>query len=209
MISPRVAILNYGIGNLSAISQALATCSVDSCVIETYSQFFNNNCTHIILPGVGHFKACMDAFLSSHLYSLIEHASDSGAFPILGICSGMQMLSSFSEEGDCAGLSLIPGRVLSLSSLDVPFTPHMGWNQVAVHSKHQSEPFPSLHSSYFYFVHSFYFQADESHVIASTSYQATFPCVVFKDNIFGAQFHPEKSHSAGLKFLSEFASLAC
>jgi len=131
------------------------------------------------------------------------------SIPILGVCVGMQIMADTSPAGKHRGLSWIPGHVGSLSSLSPSppeFLPHMGWNSLISTPAHPL--FRDIHTCSFYFLHSFYYSPlDSEHILASSTYGSPFASAVFRDNIFGVQFHPEKSHSAGIQLLKNFALL--
>ncbi len=156
----------------------------------------------IILPGVGNFSSAV--FNLEKFRKWIHNEAESGV-PILGICLGMQLLFDSSEEGKGSGLQMFKGRVAKLPPTEK--VPHMGWNDLKITKK--GGILDGIKTgSWFYFVHSYYTKpSDNSAVIAETRYSIPFPSVIAKDNIFGTQFHPEKSGSNGEKFLSNFVKI--
>lgn len=180
---------------------ALEKVGFDSRIISTKSQL--KNADAIVLPGVGNFTAALKnlASIKNEILELV-----SGGMPILGICLGMQLFFPRSEEGAGRGLAVFEGENIQLpSSVKVP---HMGWNTVRIVEK--NELLEDLQDeSYVYFVHSYYpAPADEDIVCAETTYGTTFPSAIVKQNIFGTQFHPEKSGETGLKILNNFVKIA-
>jgi glutamine amidotransferase len=196
-----VAIIDYGVGNLRSVEKAFAA---GGCrAIVTGDTEILRQAKRLVLPGVGAFAACMKALREHDLETLVRERVSEGA-PILGVCVGMQMLFEESEEfGTHEGLGLLPGRVRRFDvRLHVPQT---GWNQV--HQRRDNSLFEGVENdSFFYFVHSYYCDAGDKDIIAGeTEYGITYPSVVAHDNIAGVQFHPEKSQSAGLRVLRNFA----
>jgi glutamine amidotransferase len=197
-----IAVVDYGMGNLLSVAKALESigCSVsvtaDPTVIESSSG--------LVLPGVGSFKDCMDNLGKQQLIEPIKRFITSRR-PFLGICLGMQVLFSESEEfGHMKGLGVIPGRVVHFSAEAGVKIPHMGWNSIRIVSDN-----PILRGisdgSYFYFVHSYYVVPDSPAVVASyTSHGTEFVSSIYTGSIFACQFHPEKSQKLGLQLLQNF-----
>ena len=157
----------------------------------------------IILPGVGAFDTAMLKLKELGLIEALNERALEAKVPTLGICLGMQLLSEKSEEGSEPGLGWIPGEVKKFNLDQNHKLPHMGWNHVK--AVHQSELLQGYERDpKFYFVHSYHFSCDDQFIIGKVEYGYDFPCIVGKDNIVGAQFHPEKSHKYGMKFLSQF-----
>jgi len=201
-----IGIINYGLGNIQAIVTVYKRLNIDCKVITQAHQC--KEADKYILPGVGSFDYGMKRFRSSDVFYALEEAVIQGKKPILGICLGMQMLADSSEEGLENGLGWIPGRVLKLVSND-PIKvklPHMGWNNISpIKDNHL---FKGLNSSYFYFVHSYYFEPnDTANSIATTNYTKEFTCAVNRENIYGVQFHPEKSHEFGMMLLKNYSEI--
>ena len=174
-----------------------------------YNVFISNQkkiiqeCSHIILPGVGSYKETMNKIQNKidieHVYSEITNYNK----PFLGICVGMQVLSDFGKEfGETSGLGWISGRIDKLSTPKK--LPHIGWNKIQI--KKKSKLLMNIaQNMYFYFVHSYVYDCfNDDDIIAETNYGSLFPCIINFKNIFGVQFHPEKSQKAGLLLLKNF-----
>ena len=165
----------------------------------------------LILPGVGAFDHAMQRFNDSGMRSTIEQLVLIKKLPLLGICVGMQMLGTSSDEGILPGLNWIPGSVISFAknadSAGLP-SPHMGWNDVDFETSSRLKNNDGDLLPRFYFLHSYYFDAeDKAHVAATADYGFRFEAALSRDNIYGVQFHPEKSHSWGSQLLKNFAEL--
>lgn len=203
----KVAIINYGMGNLGSVRRALEDLGANVIIAEHPSMLFEAN--RIVLPGVGAFGAGMEKLRSGGWVDGLHQQIFLNNKPLLGICLGMQMLSSSSEEnGLTDGLNFIPGKVRSLDKLGCNFRiPHVGWNDVS----HQNESplFVNIPQGVdFYFVHSYGFEVEDPlDVSASITYGVTITAAVRKRNIFGTQFHPEKSSKAGKQMLKNFLDL--
>jgi glutamine amidotransferase len=197
----RVAILDYGVGNLRSVEKAFA--AAGSYAIVSDDERVLRKAEALVLPGVGAFGACMNA-LSARGFDQLIHERVAEGTPLLGVCVGMQMLFEESEEfGKTSGLGMLRGRVRRFS--DDLVVPQVGWNQVR-----QRRPHPLLNGvedlAFFYFVHSFYCEPEDPAVaIGETDYGAAYASVVAEGPICGVQFHPEKSQAAGLRLLSNFA----
>ena len=196
-----VAIIDYGVGNLRSVEKAFhagdveALVSADEGVLRTADK--------LVLPGVGAFRACMEALAERGFDRLVRERVEAGT-PLLGVCVGMQMLFEESEEfGTTRGLSFLRGRVRRFpEGLRVP---QVGWNQVGWRGGHALAEGIS-EKTFFYFVHSFFCEADdETSVVGETEYGLTYASVVARGNVCGVQFHPEKSQAAGLRLLKNFA----
>ena len=203
-----IGVVNYGAGNVHAILNQYDLLNINHMVISNETDF--KKVDKIILPGVGSFDYCKKKLNDSNLiYELNNHVIEKQK-PILGICVGMQLLSDSSEEGVEDGLSWIPGKVKKFE-LDwfknKPKIPHMGWNEISVIDNNPI--FNGISEKIgFYFVHSYYFEAQKKcNVISQTQYGINFHSAVQKNNIFGVQFHPEKSHSNGSILLENFSKL--
>ena len=203
-----IGILRYGSGNVNAFLNIFNAHDVPAKAVSVGKEL--NDCKKLILPGVGAFDRCLYQLRSSNLLEEVLHLVLVDKVPILGVCIGMHMLARGSEEGSSRGLALIPGHVKRFDfapdfSLGIP---HMGWNTSKFKNKSLFLNPNSLISKEFYFLHSYYFVADnDEHVIATCDYGTEFHAVVQKDNILGCQFHPEKSHQAGSEFLLKFAGI--
>ena len=208
-----VAVVDYGMGNLRSVSQAVLHVARGSGleVIVTSRPEEVFAAERIVLPGQGAMPDCMRELRDSGLQEAVLHAAANK--PLMGVCVGMQMLLSRSEEGPTDGLGLIPGEVVrfQLEGQIQPDgsrykVPQMGWNQVL-----QARPHPMWagvpDGAWFYFVHSFYARpADAAHSTGETEYGVRFTCAVARDNIFATQFHPEKSADHGLALYRNFLS---
>lgn len=200
----RVAVLDYGIGNLRSAQKALERVGADA--VLTSESSVAENADAVVLPGVGAFGACMDALRSAGLESVVRGAVNSGV-PFLGICVGMQMLFDSSDEDPAAtGLGIIPG-VVSWIPDSVP-RPQMQWNQLQLRGS--DSLFNGLGiNPWMYFVHSLHgVPKDEQHVIATVTYGDVLNVAFRKGNVCATQFHPEKSASAGLALLENFVRSA-
>jgi len=201
---PRVAVLDYGIGNLRSAQKALEHVGADA--VLTTSASVMESADAVVLPGVGAFGACMTALRAVELESVVHDAVASG-IPFLGICVGMQMLFDNSEEDvDAVGLGVIPGSVKWISS-SVP-RPQMQWNQLNL--SYDDPLFAGMpESPWMYFVHSLHgVPIDPSDVAATIHYGETLNVAFRRKNVFATQFHPEKSAHAGLRLLHNFVSVA-
>ena len=201
---PRIAVLDYGIGNLRSAQKALERVGAHAVLTTSHSQI--DAADAVVLPGVGAFGACMDALRSADLEEVTLRAVNSGK-PFLGICVGMQMLFTRSEEDpDARGLDVIPGDVRWIST-SVP-RPQMQWNQLDV--IYPDSMFEGLGPKpWMYFVHSLHGVPDDNtHVAATVQYGEQLNVAFRKDNVFATQFHPEKSAGAGLALLQNFVSMA-
>ena len=199
----KVAIIDYGVGNLRSVEKAFAATGCEAVV--TGDQQVLRTAERLVLPGVGAFAACMKALSERGFDQLVRERVAEGT-PLLGVCVGMQLLFETSDEfGSTRGLGLLRGRVRRFS--DNVVVPHVGWNRVE-----QIRPHPLFNDvangSFFYFVHSYYCDPlDHSVVSGETQYDVNYASVVAHENICGVQFHPEKSQAAGLRLLQNFARL--
>ncbi len=200
-----IAIVDYGMGNLRSVSKALEHLGAEAQV--TSDPQVIQRAGKLILPGVGAFPAAMRELQTRELVGPIKEAVAAGK-PYLGICLGLQLLFERSEEGEAAaGLGILSGTVKRFAVAPSLKVPHMGWNEI----RRQNEC-PLLNGvpdgSYFYFVHSYYADPNDRSVVAlETEYGMRFAAMVWKDNLFATQFHPEKSQSIGLKLLKNFIEL--
>jgi glutamine amidotransferase len=204
-----IAIVDYGVGNVKSIANMLNRIGVASRLVSRPEEL--STATKIILPGVGAFDAAMRALRERGMIEPLCEEVLSHNVPVLGICLGMQLLADSSEEGDLAGLGWIGGcsRRLafpeSAASLKVP---HMGWN-VVTPQRESSLLSPVPEPRRFYFVHAYHLVcAQAEDVLATTTYGVEFVSAVARDNVYGVQFHPEKSHKYGMAFLKAFAEIS-
>ena len=204
-----ITIIDYGLGNIQAFLNIYKKLHIPVQVAKSESDLEGAN--KLILPGVGHFDYAMQMFSDSGMREKVESLVLNGNVHILGVCVGMQIMANSSEEGVESGLGWISGTVKSLESIvradnNLPL-PHMGWNKVTPNHK---DLFNDIDSGdlEFYFLHSYYFDcASQENCIASTNYSSNFCSAVNNKNIFGVQFHPEKSHHSGVNLLKNFAEL--
>jgi len=197
----QVAIIDYGVGNLRSVEKAFAA---NGCAaVMSSDEKVLCQAERLVLPGVGAFGACMNKLVARGFDKLVHERVAAGT-PLLGVCVGMQMLFEESEEfGASRGLGFLRGRVRRFSA-DL-MVPQVGWNQVR---QQKSNPlFEGIKdSAFFYFVHSYYCEPAETEVIAGeTDYGVAYASVVARENLFGVQFHPEKSQKDGLRMLANFA----
>ena len=200
-----ITIIDYGLGNIKAFQHIYNQLNV-KCDIACDAEKLGN-ATKIILPGVGSFDYAMSSLNKSGMREVLDNLVLTRNTPILGICVGMQMLANSSEEGSLDGLGYVDGSVKKFSReqlVDYPL-PHMGWN--IVNQSGKDDLFNNItNGQRFYFLHSYYFECNqEINKIASAKYGFKFTCGVKNKNIYGIQFHPEKSHAAGIRLLSNFA----
>jgi len=195
-----IAVIDYGMGNLRSVEKGFLKVGVDAKVVSDPQSV--NDADAVVLPGVGAFRDCMRNLDQMKLIEPILKSIRKGK-PYLGICLGLQMLFTESEEfGVYKGLDVLKGKVVRFR-IDLK-VPHMGWNTVRV--LRRPPIFDNIDDdSYFYFVHSYYVSPDDNKITAgATDYGITFTSMVWKDNIIATQFHPEKSQEAGLKILKNF-----
>ena len=202
-----IGIVDYGSGNVEAIATIYKNLNIPCKVISNPTEL--EQVEKLILPGVGAFDATMQQLLDSGLKAILDKIVLEERKPVLGICVGMQIMAENSEEGKLDGLGWIPGKVKKIDVSNFsqkPHLPHMGWNSV-VPKEHRI--FHDIDNNLgFYFVHSYYFECSNSeNVLGTTVYGGTFSSAVHRKNIYGMQFHPEKSHSNGINLLKNFALL--
>jgi glutamine amidotransferase len=199
-----IAIVDYGMGNLRSVEKGFLRVGVDARVVSDPSSLENSR--GIVLPGVGAFRDCIRNLTEADLVETIVRSIHKGK-PYLGICLGLQVLFSESEEfGLCKGLDVFKGRVIRFQEAGLK-VPHMGWNTVKV-SRRPPICTDIPDESYFYFVHSYYVVPAKHDICAmTTEYGVEFTSMVWKDNVFASQFHPEKSQMLGLKILKGFGDL--
>jgi len=201
-----IGIIDYGSGNVGAISDIYKQQNIPHVVSRDLAVL--RSAHRYLLPGVGAFDNTVRALHEHGIVQFIQEEVVTGGKMLAGICVGMQVLAHSSEEGRLPGLGLIPGRVQRIDDSQLarpPRLPHMGWNSIEC-----SRPSKLLDGidpdRGFYFLHSYCFVPDDAtHSLATVTYGGTVHCVVSKENVFGIQFHPEKSHSNGVKVLRNFA----
>jgi glutamine amidotransferase len=202
-----IAIINYGLGNLGSITNMLRYIGKESKIINHPEQI--TNVEKLILPGVGAFDAGVEHLRKNGWIEPLNDAVIRNKIPILGICLGMQLMANRSEEGTMQGLKWIDGEAHKFvydvhKNLKIP---HMGWTEVAV--VNPSALFPDLdEENRFYFVHSYYVKLENPlEQMLMSNYYLDFTAGFHRDNIYGVQFHPEKSHKFGMRFLERFANI--
>ena len=204
----KITIVDYGSGNVLSAQKSFVKIAKDNNieVDVLISKKLNDvkNSTHIVLPGQGAFSTCMNGLKKTD--GLIDELSEFALIkkkPFLGICVGMQMLAKMSEEnGDHEGLGWIDGQIKLLSGDNLKL-PHMGWNLATPTNSKYNNLISNIND--YYFVHSYYFDCtNKDNILAETKYGTNFASIVGKENIYGVQFHPEKSSSQGLNLLKEF-----
>lgn len=198
-----IGVIDYGMGNLFSVSKALERLKVEYFISEKKEELVHADA--LILPGVGSFKDAMGRLNATGLTMMIKEYVRSGR-PLLGICLGMQLLFEQSEEnGSTKGLGLIGGEVIRFSGKDYK-VPHIGWNELRFHKK--SPILANIDEDFVYFVHSYFVQTEaEDAVLASCQYDVEVPAIVGQDNVYGMQFHPEKSGKLGMELLRNFTEL--
>ena len=200
-----IGIIDYNMGNLASVYNACSLLDTKATIVTNPDDLKNYD--RIILPGVGAYGDAMEHLNSCGMKEAIYSFAKSGK-PMLGICLGMQLLFESSQEfGHSEGLGLIDGKIIKFDKSkmheDIKI-PHMGWNKII---NNNSKLFEGLKDPYLYFVHSFHVETSEKNIIGSTEYGYTFASAVNKDNIYGFQPHPEKSHDNGLRILKNFMEI--
>jgi glutamine amidotransferase len=201
-----IAIIDYGMGNIHSVQKALQLSGASTLVTNKPEEI--SSCEKIVLPGVGAFADAMSELKKQGLIAVLKNEIKNKK-PFLGICLGLQLLFTESEEAKGAsGLGLLKGKVRKFQQKQGFKIPHMGWNQLKVIKTACPLLKGIADNSYVYFCHSYYPQNQDKEVTAaSTDYAGDFTSVIWKDNVYGAQFHPEKSQEAGLKMLKNFVEL--
>lgn len=201
-----IRIIDYGVGNLFSLRSSLRAIGIDADYTGNPAEI--RKADKLILPGVGAFRDAREALRSTGLDRVVQEEAGKGK-PLMGICLGMQMLFDKSYEyGEYEGLGLIPGEIVPMEGRipkELPI-PHIGWNELAL-----KQPSPLMKNTangdYVYFVHSYYAETPAEYVIATTEYGVEMTAAVQKDNVYGCQFHPEKSSEIGLSILKAFCEL--
>ncbi len=203
-----ISVVDYGIGNVGSVINMLKHVGAEARLASTPAEV--DAADVLLLSGVGHFGHAMNVLRERDLVAPLKRRVNEDRVPILGICLGMQLLGTGSEEGDAEGLGFIDARFEKITSppgenLKVP---HMGWNVISVK---RANPILSIDGEKrFYFVHSYKAVCEEeSDIIATCEYGAEFCCVYGRDNVYGTQFHPEKSHRFGMDLFRRFVEFAC
>ncbi len=206
-----VTIVDYNSGNISSVINSFREVAKDKVNIEVTSDLNKiKSADKVVLPGQGSFKSCVDALNSiDGLSDALNELVINNKKPLLGICVGLQMFADIGyEETETKGLGWIPGKVSKIDNQDGKYKlPHIGWNEINITK--ESKIFENIeNNSHMYFVHSYEFVPKDKNVIsATTDYSSNIVCSVEKDNIFGTQFHPEKSDKIGLQIIQNFINL--
>lgn len=202
-----IGIIDYGLGNINAISNIYNKLKIKNFVIKSKNDFERSE--KLILPGVGAFDSAMELLKKSDFILEIEKQIFTHKKKILGICVGMQIFANKSSEGKSSGLSWLDAEVKKIDNSNVNNLrlPHMGWN--SINFVQNDLLFDNIdNNEYFYFCHSYYFKCrNNNNVIAETNFGHQFSSIVKEENIYGIQFHPEKSHDSGIKILYNFARI--
>ena len=201
----KVAVIDYGINNTRSVVNALNLFDISSLVTSDVNYMKQSDA--IILPGVGAFGQAMKNLNNLNLTEAIQELTLVKKNPFLGICLGMQLMADSSEEkGNFKGLSLIQGKVIKIKNKKNLRIPHMGWN--SLHIKKKNNLFKNIsNKSSFYFVHSYQYVCDNSYVIGEVEYGERIVSVINYNNLFGVQFHPERSHTSGIQILENFLDM--
>ena len=203
--SPRVGIVDYGMGNLVSVRNAFQFLGAETAIIRSFVDF--SNVDAIVLPGVGAFGQAMENLRHLDLVGPLTDEVMNKKIPFLGICLGMQMLANSSTElGNHPGLGWINGEVEHIKIAPGVRVPHVSWNFLAVQQKSKLLN-NSQAQDHFYFDHSYQFTLMSENIVAYTNYHGAIPAIIERDHIFGTQFHPEKSQRAGLMLLRNFLNL--
>lgn len=200
-----ITIASYGLGNIKAFINVYKRLNIECCIATTPHEILSAK--KIILPGVGSFDYAMNKLNDSGLRDALDKAVLELHVPVLGICVGMQMMGTKSDEGKERGLAWIHGDVRKFESVrkDYPL-PHMGWNTIS--PTREDKIFEGLdYTKGFYFLHSYYFECGDEYVLANTEYCTQFTSMINRKNIYGIQCHPEKSHASGIKILKNFSEV--
>ena len=200
-----ITIIDYGLGNLGSIQNMFKRIGVQAKITSDLGEIAGAN--KILLPGVGAFDNAMTRINETGLKEVLDKKAKLDKVPILGICLGMQLLTRGSQEGVLSGLGWIEADTIKFPAIDGLKVPHMGWN--VVNPSTQSKLTLDLpNESRFYFVHSYYVQVDkQENSILKANYGIEFDAAIQNDNIYGAQFHPEKSHKFGMQLLKNFSEI--
>jgi imidazole glycerol-phosphate synthase subunit HisH len=203
-----IAILDYGMGNIKSIHNMFKKIGIESIITSDIHSI--KNAKKFLLPGVGAFDHGIKSLKSAPFFDTFEKEVLDGNKQVLGICLGMQLLGKGSEEGNLEGLGWIDAQSIKFNLSDTTLAiPHMGWNRVK--PLRDNALFEHLNErSRFYFVHSYHVTCnDANNILATTHYGTDFTCSINKGNIYGVQFHPEKSHKYGMQLLKNFGNLPC
>lgn len=203
-----IAIIDYGLGNVMAFANIYKNLDIPFKIAKNKADL--KDISKIILPGVGAFDHAMESLQNSGMREVIDELVLEKKVPVIGICVGMQMLAQSSDEGALSGLGWINAKVKKFDSSTLDKNsplPHMGWNSINI--AHENALLEHIdNEARFYFLHSYYFEChDKQDSVATAFYGDDFTCIVNKENIYGVQFHPEKSHHNGIQLLENFGRL--
>ncbi len=201
-----IGIINYNCGNVYAFANIYEFLQISYKIIDNEKDFLD--CSKIILPGVGAFDNAIHKLKQKGLYEIINDKVLNEKIDVLGVCVGFQIMFEKSEEGYENGFGWMEGTIqkLKANGKDIFRLPHMGWNNIKIIKEHKIIE-GLREDSYFYFLHSYSYLEQNHYTIAVTEYGSDFSSIVVKENIYGIQFHPEKSHSAGITILKNFARI--
>lgn len=203
-----ICIIDYGSGNIGALMNIFKQQKIPHFLSGNPTEF--RTADQFLLPGVGAFDPTMMQLRSSGIIDALTEEVQGKGKAVLGICVGMHLLAESSDEGELPGLGWIKGKVRKIDTSllkQPPHLPHMGWNSLEMRSHNPLFEEVDLNRGY-YFLHSYFFDAaDPDDIIATVQYGASFPCAVARANVFGVQFHPEKSHDNGVRLLQNFTDL--
>lgn len=203
-----IGIIDYGLGNIKAFENIYRKLNIPVRILHNEVDFHGIN--KLILPGVGAFDHAMKTFNESGMREVADKMVLQEKVPVIGICVGMQMLANSSEEGCLMGLGWVDAIVKKFDVSKIKSAtrlPHMGWNDVSF-SKENRLLYGLYDNAKFYFLHSYYFECkSQDDIVAVSDYGYNFCCVINKENIYGVQFHPEKSHQYGIKLLENFSKI--
>jgi imidazole glycerol-phosphate synthase subunit HisH len=201
-----VTLIDYGVGNIKAFAHIYERLNVPVSIASTSAEI--KSATHLVLPGVGAFDWAMTKLNNSGMRDALDYQVLEKGTPVIGVCVGMQMMSKGSEEGKLGGLGWLDAQVVKFKPRSNQLTPlpHMGWNDVL--PKKSNGIFENLKGPRFYFLHSYIVvPGDDANISAITHYGYSFACAVQRGNVYGTQFHPEKSHQWGISLLRNFVSV--
>jgi imidazole glycerol-phosphate synthase subunit HisH len=203
-----ITIIDYGLGNINSIKKAFYRLGINCQISDQINEI--NKAEKVILPGVGHFKKGMEKIKSKGLDICLDELVNHRKVPVLGICLGMQLMTKASEEGNINGFGWINAKVklfnFSKKQNKIKI-PHMGWNSLSICDSNNKLFSGISKEDLFYFVHSYYVECEDNNISSITEYGSSFASSFQSGNVFGVQFHPEKSHSQGLKILDNFAKI--
>jgi imidazole glycerol-phosphate synthase subunit HisH len=199
----KIVIVDCKMGNLISVKKAFSKLGYQAEISNEKNEIETSDL--LVLPGVGHFSNTMENLKKLDLHKILDDHVIGLKKPIIGICLGMQLLSEYSEEGDAQGLGWLKGKTKKFDLDTRQFKiPHIGWNTLSIH-QHNSFLKNTTENDQFYFVHSYHVDCeDQNDIAAYADYGQNFVAAIRKENIFGTQFHPEKSHEQGLKILKAF-----